>query len=117
LSGKIVKVCAMRDARQQLADSIIRKAFEPVLDVKADGRSEAGRKSLESVQDATPAEIERYRHDDTAQAVLTNFRRDLSSEAARNVRAWLRHLYLPTIEDVEDEVKDRAHQLGIGSSS
>ncbi|CCE06136.1 hypothetical protein BRAS3843_1600018 [Bradyrhizobium sp. STM 3843] len=107
----------MADARQELADFVIRKAFDPVLHARPDGRSEADQRKLEHVQRATRSEIERYRNYGSAQEVATNFTRDLSSEPAKKVHAELRHLHLPTIEDIEDEFKQKAQDLGVRSSS
>ncbi len=103
----------MSDTRRELAEFVIRKAFDPVLHAKPDGKSEADRRTLEHVQRATRAEIERYRKYGSAQEVATNFNRDLTSEAAKKVHAQLRHLHLPTIDDIKDEFKSKARDLGV----
>jgi hypothetical protein len=49
------------DKKRELVDFLVKKAFNPVLHTRADGRSEAEKQKLEHVRDATQAEIERYR--------------------------------------------------------
>jgi hypothetical protein len=103
----------MAMSMESLADLIIQRAFDPVMLAKPGGRSDADRRALERVQQATRSEIERYRTYGSDQDVLTNFKRDLHSSAAKKVHAELRRLHLPTIEDIEEEVAAKAHQLGI----
>lgn len=67
----------MANAQQELAEFVISKAFNPVMRAKPGGKSDADRKTLEHVQQATKAEIERYRNYDSAQQVVVNFKRDL----------------------------------------
>lgn len=107
----------MSQAQQELANFVISRAFNPVMRAKTDGRSEADRKSLEHVQKATRAEIERYRNYGSAEDVAVNFKRDLNSRAAKKVHAELRHLHLPTINDIKDEFEQKARDLGVKSSS
>ncbi len=45
------------DKKRELVDFLVKKAFNPVLHAKADGRSEAEKRKLEHVRDATQAEI------------------------------------------------------------
>jgi len=90
-----------------------RTAFKPVLNAKPKGRSQAEQKKLEHVQKATRTEIERFHNYSSAKEVVTNFRRDLSSEPARRIHAELRSLGLPTINDLRDEFEKRAEELGV----
>lgn len=106
----------MAQAQQELTEFVIRKAFDPVMRAKADGKSEADRKALEHVQQAARAEIERYRRYSSAQEVATNFKRDLSSDAAKKLHAQLRRLHLPTIEDIREDFDDKAGKLGVKAS-
>src|SRR5579871_2941394 len=71
----------MDQAQRELTEFVIKRAFEPVMHAKTDGRSEADRRALEHVQKATRSEIERYRRYGSARELATNFRRDLSSDA------------------------------------
>ena len=87
------------NAKQTLVDFLIDRAFEPVLRAKPDGRSEAEKRKLEHVQDATRKEIERFRHYGSAEQVVTNFRRDLDSEPAKRIHRELKALNLPTLND------------------
>ena len=106
----------MSNARQELAEFVISKAFNPVMRAKPDGKSEADNRTLEHVKKATEAEIERYRNYGSAQEVAINFRRDLTSSAAKKVHTQLRHLHLPTIEDIKDEFEHKAQELGVKRS-
>ena len=101
------------NSKRQLAEFVIEKAFEPVMRAKRDGKSDAEGRTLQHVQQATRAEIERYRGYKSAAAIATNFRRDLNSAAAKKVHAQLRRLHLPTIEDIRDEFEDKVRELGI----
>jgi len=101
------------ESKQQLLQLVERKACDPVMRAKPDGRSEAEKKKLEHVQRATKAEIERYRHYSSAEELVTNFKRDLKSDAAKKIHAELRSLHLPTIEDIRDEFERKADQLGV----
>jgi hypothetical protein len=100
-------------SQRELFGLVERKAFEPVLRAKPDGRSEPEKKKLEHVQKATKAEIERYRHYGSAEELVTNFKRDLSSSAAKKIHSELRNLHLPTIEDIRDEFERKARELGV----
>lgn len=105
------------DAKQKLVDFVVHKAFDPVLKAKPEGRSETEKEKLEHVQRATRAEIDRYRGYGSASEVVTNFKRDLHSEAARKVHSELRQLGLPTINDVREEFERKADELGVHASS
>lgn len=107
----------MAHAQQELVEFVISRAFNPVMRAKPDGKSDAERKTLEHVQQATKTEIERYRHYGSAEEVATNFKRDLSSDAAKKLHSQLRRLHLPTIEDIRDEFEDKARKLGVKASS
>ncbi len=48
------------DAKRQLVEFLIDRAFDPVIKAKPEGRSDSERKKLKYVQDATLAEIERF---------------------------------------------------------
>jgi hypothetical protein len=101
------------EKKRELLELVERKAFDPVMRAKSDGRSEAEKKKLEHVKRATQAEIDRYRGYGSAEELVTNFKRDLSSGAAKKVHAELRSLKLPTIEDIRDEFERKARELGI----
>lgn len=102
-----------KDHKRELADFVIREALDPVLRAKAEGRSEADRRMLEHVQQATRAEIQRYRGYGSAREVVTNFKRDLTSSAAKKVHAELAHLGLPTLDDIRDRFEEKARALGV----
>lgn len=73
------------DAQRKLMHFLGEKAFEPVLRAKPDDYPESKRPQLEHVQRATEAEIERFRHYGSAETVVFNFKRDLSSGKAKKV--------------------------------
>ena len=105
------------DKKRELLHLVERKAFDPVMRAKPDGRSEAEKKKLDHVQRATRAEIDRYRGYGSAEELVTNFKRDLSSGAAKKVHAELRSLDLPTIEDIRDEFERKMSALGVQAGS
>ena len=100
------------NAQRELLNLVERKAFDPVMRAKPDGRSESERRKLQHVQAATRTEIERYRGYGSAEELVTNFRRDLSSDAAKKIHAELRSLGLPTIDDIREEFDRKAEELG-----
>lgn len=105
------------DHQRELVDFIIREALDPVLRAKPDGRSEADRKSLERVHKATRSEIDRYRGYGSAQEVVTNFKRDLTSTPAKKVHAELERLGLPTLNDIRDRFEEKARALGVDAAA
>ena len=103
-----------KDAKGELVEFLVRKAFEPVLQAKPGaGHSDADKTKLEHVQKATRAEIERFRGYGSAEDVAINFKRDLNSEPAKKVHSELKALGLPTIGDVRDAFERKAHELGV----
>lgn len=104
---------AKANAREQLVSLLERKAFNPVLQAKPDSYSDADREKLETVQDKTRTEVERFRNYGSAQEVVTNFKRDLHSEPAKRVHRQLEHLNLPTIHDVRDEFEELTERLEV----
>ena len=107
----------MADKKRELLSFLEHKAFDPVMRAVPDGRSEAEKKRLEDVQRRTKSEIERYRNYGSAEELVTNFKRDLTSDAAKKVHAELRSLHLPTIEEIRDEFEQKARDLGVHGSS
>lgn len=102
------------DAKKQLVDLVVDRALDPVMRADPRGRSETDKGKLADVQRATEAEIKRYRDYDSAREVVVNFRRDLSSDAAKKIHRELRDLNLPTLHDIRDEFEDKASELGVG---
>jgi hypothetical protein len=100
-------------AQKTLVDFVIRRAFEPVLRANPEGRPDAEKRKLADVQDATRATIERYKHYGSAAEVATNFKRDLTSDAAKRVHRQLRSLHLPTIDDIREEFDEKTRELGL----
>lgn len=103
----------VKDAKTELVEFLVHKAFNPILRAEPEGRSEADKTKLEHVQQATRAEIERFRGYGSADEVVTNFKRDLNSTPARKIHSELKALDLPTINDLRDEFERKAKDLGV----
>nr|CAD6438837.1 hypothetical protein REQ54_04778 [Rhizobium sp. Q54] len=103
----------MAQAKKQLVDFLVKKAFEPVLRADSAGRSDSEKAKLQRVQEATRTEIERFKDYGSAEEVVINFKRDLSSDAARKVHSELKALDLPTINDFSNEFEKKAADLGV----
>lgn len=101
------------DAREELVGYLRKRAFDPVLHARADGRSEADKRRLQDVQRRTREEIDRFEHYGSAHEVYLNFKRDLDSEPAKKVHAELKALGLPTINDVAGDFENEARKLGV----
>jgi len=102
-----------KDVRRELVDFLVQRAFDPVLKAQVDG-SEADQAKLGRVQDATRAEIDRFRAYGSAEEVLVNFKRDLSSAPAKKIHAELKALRLPTVNDIRDKFEQKARGLEMG---
>ena len=103
----------MADAQHQLLDLLEREAFDPVLRARPDSGSEVDKRKLAEVQSKTRSEIDRFRGYGSAREVVTNFKRDLSSEPAKRVHRDLAALDLPTINDIRDRFEAKARDLGV----
>ena len=104
---------ADQSAKEGLIRFLDEKAFLPVLDAKLEDYPESKRHKLKHVKRATQNERQRFRSYDSAQDVVTNFKRDLHSGAAAEVHRELRDLNLPTINDVRGEFEKLAGALGV----
>ncbi len=101
------------DAKQKLVRFLEERAFRPVLRADPAQYPETRREELEDVQRRTEQEIERFRNYAPAREVVTNFRRDLTSEPAKKVHRTLNELGLPTPNDVRTEFEKLASELGL----
>ncbi|WP_428483447.1 hypothetical protein [Rhodopila sp.] len=106
-----------KDAKHALAEFVINEVLDPVMKARPDTLEDADRPVLEHLQQATRAEIERYRAYGSAEEVLVNFRRDLTSRPAKKVHAELNRLGLPTLLDIRDRFEDLARSRGVHASS
>lgn len=105
---------ADKGAREQLLDLLDKKAFDPVLNASPEDYSDKQRPKLKDVQGATKSMKKRYHESyETAEEVQTNFKRDLHSEAAKDVQKELKELGLPTLQDVKGEFEKLADKLGV----
>lgn len=103
------------DAREKLLDLLDKKAFDPVLKASPDRyNSDKDKQTLQAMQRTTRNTQQSYHEKyKTAQAVRTNFHRDLSSEAAKKTHRMLHELGLPTLEEIKDEFEQLAKKLGV----
>jgi hypothetical protein len=101
-----------QDARQRLVHFLEERTFRPVL--RADPHKYPANRQdrLKDVQHRTESEVERFHNYRSADEVVTNFRRDLSSDAAKKVHHELAQLGLPTLHDVREQFEELARQLG-----
>jgi hypothetical protein len=105
---------AQDNAKQKLVHFLEERAFGPVLRADPNIYPENRRHQLDDVKRRTEIEIERFHNYRSADEVVTNFRRDLSSDAAKKVHRELEQLGLPTVNDIRDDFERLAQQLGHG---
>jgi hypothetical protein len=103
------------DPKGRLLDLLERQAFAPVLRAKASDYPEAKRASLADVQEATRAEMERFRGCASAQEVVHAFHCDLHSDLGKARHRQLNGLGLPTLADLRDSFEKLASDLRVGS--
>ena len=101
-----------KDIKGELVQFLLHKAFYPVLMAQRDGPD---RTKIEHVQEATRAEIERFRSYRSAEEVMVNFQRDLNSKPAKTIHSELKALNLPIINDVREEFERKAKELGVNA--
>jgi hypothetical protein len=105
----------MDSKQRELMEFLKRRVFDPVMRADESGRSDAEKRKLQDVKDATRSEIDRYEHYDSAQELVVNFKRDLSSDPAEKIHRESRALGLPTLPDVRDEFEKKARDLGLNA--
>lgn len=103
----------MASHKETLVRFLEARVFDPIMRAQPDDLPAADRPQLAHVQDATRAEIERFRNYGSAEEVVTNFKRDLHSKPAKRIHRESRALKLPTLDDVRDEFLKRASDLGL----
>ncbi len=97
--------------KQELLKFLDRRVFNPILHANSGGHNNS---KLEDVQRRTESEKERFHHYRSASEIITNYKRDLHSSAAKKVNRELEQLNLPTLPSVEDDFlklagEERAH--------
>ncbi len=97
------------DAKTELVDFLVHRAFYPVLMTQRTGPHKA---TIEQVQHATRAEIERFRSYGSIEDVIASFERDLRSKPARSIYSDLKLLNLPVISDVREDFERKVRELG-----
>ena len=101
------------DTRQELIHFLEQHAFQPVLRARAQDFSEKQRDELVDLQERTKTEVARFRGYRSAQDVVTNFKRDLTSAPAKAVHRRLAALGLPTLDDVREPFEELAAKHGL----
>jgi hypothetical protein len=79
----------------------------------ADHKPESDKNALHHVQDATRKAIERNRTCGSAEAVVTNVRRDPNPHAPRELHTEHQRLGLSTINDIREAFAAKAHERGV----
>lgn len=103
---------AKADDKQKLVHFLEQNAFQPVMRADPDKFPGNKRDQVRDMQRRTQSEIERFQNYDSPEEVVTNFKRDLTSEPAKKVHRELKSLGLPTLGDVRKDFESLAHQLG-----
>lgn len=100
--------------KQELTHFLDEHVFNPILNAKPDGYSEAEKKKLNDVQDRTRSEKDRFHHYSSARDVIDNYKSDLHSSTAKRVNRELEALRLPTLPLVEKDFLNVAGEDGNG---
>lgn len=103
---------AESEAKRKLVRFLEEMAFRPVLKADPSRYPANKRDTLRDVQRRTEQEIERFRNYRSAEEVVANFRRDLTSDAAKKVHRELEGLGLPTLHDVRADFENLASEFG-----
>ena len=101
------------DAKRKLVDFLEHRAFNPVMGTDPHNFADDKRVMLAHVQRATQSRIDRFRSHDSAQEIVSDFKRDLASDNAGDISRELKDLGLPTLNDVRDDFEKLAHDLGM----
>jgi hypothetical protein len=94
--------------KHELLHFLDRKVFDPILSASPDRFSGPDQDRLTDVQNRTRSEKERFHNYGSAQEVVENYKRDLTSHTARRVNSELEKLKLPTLPSVRDEFMQMA---------
>jgi hypothetical protein len=100
------------DGKEKLIHFLEEKAFFPVVRADASNYANDKREQLKDLQQRTQREIERFRGYRSADEVVVNFKRDLSSQPAKKVHQQLKDLGLPSLPDVREDFESLAGKLG-----
>ncbi len=90
-------------------DFVVHRVFYPVLMLQRTGPHKA---RIEHMQDATRAEIERFRTCGSIEEVVVNYKRYLGSESARNIHSGLKLLSFPASSDLHEGFEKKVRELG-----
>jgi hypothetical protein len=89
-------------SKEDLLHFLDSQVFNPILRASPEDYGKSDRDKLKDAQERTKTEKERFRSYKNAEEVVTNFKRDLHSRAAKHVNQELERLKLPTLPSVRD---------------
>lgn len=101
------------DAKNELLEFIDKKAFDAILNAKADRFDDQERKKLEDVKKKTESEKKKFHECGSADEIKSNYLSNVHSEAAEKVNHNLKSLGLPTMPSLKDEFMDLCNKLGV----
>ncbi len=103
----------MIDAKKQLVDLLVERAFKPALLAAPFNYDRHEREVLARVQGVIREEITHYRNLGSAEEVVDRFRHDHRSGALRQLEKDLRYLELPTLSETRSEFERSVADLGV----
>lgn len=104
----------MADKREQLLDFIDKKAFDPIINAKADNYSGKDKEKFEHVKEKTKNEKAKFHNDyKSAGEVKDNYLDNIRSEVAKKLNGDIRHLGLPTMPEFKDDFMKLCDKLGV----
>lgn len=90
-------------SKSELLHFLDKHVFHPILNADEEHYGERQRQDLRDVKRRTEEEKARFHGYDSAERIVTMYKDDLTSEAAKPVNARLKDLKLPTLSDVKGE--------------
>jgi len=101
------------DVKKQLLDFINKKAFDPILNAKADKFKGKDREDFEDVRRKTESEKKNFEEYGSADEIKKNYLSNVRSKAAAKVNDQLEKLGLPTMPGHKDEFMELCNKLGV----
>jgi len=97
------------DAKNELVDFIVHRAFYPVLMADRTGPNKA---VVEQLQSVTRAEIERFRSCKSLKEVIETFERNRQMQLDTDLHVDLRVFRLPVLNDLKIDFERKVYELG-----
>lgn len=102
-----------KSSRDKLIDYLDQKVFDPVVQADPTDFAETHRGDLTTLKAALHTAQLRYHNAGTAEKVREMFHNDLKAEEDLGIRAELRRLNLPTMQDIHAEFDRLCHDMGL----